>query len=311
MLKKVTDDIYLLSVPIPFGMQQVNCYLFRGEKGFTVIDTGSYAQEGIDVWENLMTLGMTIEKVVLTHFHIDHIGLARWFQEKHHIPIFISSLGYREMKRRQKKEYTDWVIHLFKQHGGPDLSTTATEEYTYIYGFEPDGLLGDGQPIMLGNERYEALWTPGHSSDHYCFYHHEREIMMIGDHVLEHLSPVILAESPSDVNPLMNYFKSLEKVEGYSIKLALPGHGNLIGNVHKRIEEIKSGHHYRMEQILESIKSEEKTAGQLSQETYSKGSNTIAFSPLMATITRCIYLESIGKLKSEMINGKRLYRLAD
>ena len=109
----------------------------------------------------------------------------------------------------------------------------------------------------------------------------------------------------------MNYFDSLEKMKEYSIKLALPGHGNLIGNLNKRIEKIKSGHHYRMEQILESLKDEEKTAGQMSQEIYSKGSSKLAYSPIMSTITRCIYLESIGKLKSECITGKRLYRLAD
>ena len=50
LLKEVAEDIYLLSIPVPL-MKQVNCYLFRGEKGFTVIDTGIYTQEGIDIWE--------------------------------------------------------------------------------------------------------------------------------------------------------------------------------------------------------------------------------------------------------------------
>ena len=96
-------------------MQQVNCYLFRGEKGFTVIDTGLYKQEGMDIWESLMALGITIEKVVLTHFHI---GFARGFQKKYHVPVFISGLDYEEMKRRRKGDCTDWVINLFQQHDG-------------------------------------------------------------------------------------------------------------------------------------------------------------------------------------------------
>jgi glyoxylase-like metal-dependent hydrolase (beta-lactamase superfamily II) len=317
VLKKVAEDIYLVSVPVPL-MQQVNCYLFRGERGFTVVDTGLYTPEGIAIWERIMALGFTIEKIVLTHFHLDHIGLAKWFQEKHHVPVFISSLGYEEMKRRRKGDYTDWVISFFQQHDGLRLFKTAIEnqlamenQVMDIYEFEPDGLLEDSQYITLGNEIYETVWTPGHSPDHYCFYNHRREVMVIGDHILDQISPVILIESSADVNPLMNYFDSLEKVKEYSIKLALPGHGNLIGNLNKRIEKIKSGHHYRMEQILESLKDEEKTAGQMSQEIYSKGSSKLAYSPIMSTITRCIYLESIGKLKSECITGKRLYRLAD
>ena len=101
ILKEVAKDIYLVSIPIPL-MQQVNCYLFRGEKGFTVIDTGLYTQEGMDIWEDLIGSGIKIEKVVLTHFHIDHIGFAKWFKEKHHVPVFISSLSYEEMKKRRK-----------------------------------------------------------------------------------------------------------------------------------------------------------------------------------------------------------------
>jgi hypothetical protein len=109
----------------------------------------------------------------------------------------------------------------------------------------------------------------------------------------------------------MNYFDSLEKMKGYSIKHTFPGHGKPIENLNERIEQIKSGHHYRMEQIVESLKNGEKTAGQISQEIYSKGNNKLAYGPIMTTITKCIYLESIGKLKSECINGKVIYGLAD
>ena len=69
---------------------------------------------------------------MLTHFHLDHIGLARWFQEKYHVPVFISSLGYKEMKRRRKGDYTHWVINLFQQHDGFDLFKTAIEDQIAI-----------------------------------------------------------------------------------------------------------------------------------------------------------------------------------
>ncbi|WP_338450005.1 MBL fold metallo-hydrolase [Niallia oryzisoli] len=316
ILKEVAKDIYLISIPIPV-MEQINCYLFRGEKGFTLIDTGLYTSEGMAIWEDLISSGIKIEKVVLTHFHIDHIGFARWFQEKQQVPVFISSHGYEEMKKRRKGDYSDWAIELFQEHDGLQLFKTAIEEQIaieeqmmYAYEFEPDGLFDENQYILLGNEIYETIWTPGHSADHFCFYNHERQLMVIGDHIVEHFSPLILLESSTDLNPLMSYYDSLEKMKDYSINLALPGHGNLFENVNKRIEDIQSGHHYRMKQILESLKDEEKTAGQMTQEIYKNASN-IAFGPIMSTIIRCIYLESIGKLQSECINGKRLYKKVD
>ena len=317
LLKEVAEEIYLLSIPVPL-MKQVNCYLIRGEKGFTVIDTGIYSQDGINIWQSLMASGVTIEKVVLTHFHLDHIGFAKWFQEKHHVPVYISRLGYEEMKRRRKGDYTDWVINLFQQHDGFGLFKTAIEDQIAlenqmidIYDFEPDGLFDEGQYMMLGNEMYKTVWTPGHSPDQYCFYNEGRKIMIIGDHILDHISPVILIESSADVNPLMNYFDSLEKIKEYSVELALPGHGQVIKNLNKRIEEIQSGHHYRISQMVGSLKSGEKTAGQMTQEIYSKSSSPLAYSPIMSTITKCIYLESVGKINSEVMNGKRFYRLAN
>jgi len=317
ILEEIAKDIYLVSIPVPL-MQQVNCYLIRGENGFTLIDTGLYTKEGIDIWEDLISSGIFIEKIVLTHFHIDHIGLAKWFKEKHRIPVYISSAGYEEMKQRRKGDYTDWIVSIFQLHDGfrsfkesIEYQIAMEEQLLYAYEFEPDGLWADNQYIQLGNEAYETIWTPGHSPDHFCFYNHEREIMVIGDHVIDQLSPVILLESSSDMNPLMSYYNSLEKMKEYSIKLALSGHGHPIENVNKRIEEIKAGHQYRIEQILASLKDEEKTAGQMSQEIYRKANTKLAYGPIMSTIIRCIYLESIGKLRSECIDGKRVYRLAD
>ncbi|MCQ6276051.1 MBL fold metallo-hydrolase [Bacillus sp. V3B] len=306
-LKKVNEDIYLLSLPYSFGMEQVNCYLFKGSNGYTVVDTGSYSQVGINIWENLMALGMKMEKVVLTHFHIDHIGLAKWFQEKHGIPVYISKLGYQEIIRRQDKNYVNFILNMFEQHGTTSFShMKEKDDSTPFYEFEPNGLFDYNENVQLGNDKYEVIWTPGHCYDHMCFYQREKQIMVVGDHILEKLSPVILRESEIDQNPLMAYFNSLDKVKDYEVKLALPGHGNIMESLDQRMEEIKSGHIHRMDQIIDSVREEEKTAWQLCQETYR---NAHLFTPFMATITRCMYLESQVKIKSYLKEGIQYYYL--
>src|SRR5213080_1692674 len=120
MLTKVTEDIYQLVVRFPFGMREVNSYLIKGEKGYTVIYTGSYAKESINIWERTLASGVKVEKVVLTHAHPDHIGLAGWFQERCKVPVFISALGYKEMQRlRQQKHDEKSKFNLFfKQNDG-------------------------------------------------------------------------------------------------------------------------------------------------------------------------------------------------
>ncbi|MCQ6279084.1 MBL fold metallo-hydrolase [Bacillus sp. EB600] len=309
MLKKITDDIYQLVVRFPFGMREVNSYLFKGEKGFTVIDTGSYAKESIDIWERTLASGVKVEKVVLTHAHPDHIGLAGWFQERFNVPVFISSLGYKEMQRLRLQKYDKNKLHLlFQQHDGPEIPENIMQMEESAYDFEPDGLFEKNQTIQLGSSFYETIWTPGHAPDHICFYHHDQQIMVVGDHVLNNISPIILIPSEDDGNPLKDYFSSLESIKRYPIVFALPGHGDLIYHFKNRVEEITARHHHRLQQTLDLVKSVEKTAGQVCQEVYGKLSISKLISPFIATITRFLYLESIGKVEKEMKNGKIYYR---
>ena len=86
MLKQIAEDTYGLSVQFPFGMRQVNSYLFEGENGVTIVDTGSCAPETVALWEQVVGMGITVDKLILTHIHSDHIGLTRWFQNHHKVP---------------------------------------------------------------------------------------------------------------------------------------------------------------------------------------------------------------------------------
>jgi glyoxylase-like metal-dependent hydrolase (beta-lactamase superfamily II) len=320
-LTKISEGIYQLVVRYPFGMYEMNSYLFQGENGFTIIDTGSEAKESIDIWQTTLASGIKIDiwqttlasgikidKLVLTHAHPDHIGLARWFQERHHVPVFISSLGYQEMLRNRKNKNSNWIRSFFKTHDGPEIPENMESPEADAYEFEPDGLFEKGQTIMLGNEPYETIWTPGHSSDHFCFYSKNQQVMITGDHVLAGLCPIIATWSENDENPIKDNFDSLEKLKAYSTKLALPGHGELIFNLHDRIDEMISSHNHRLQQILLSVENEEKTSWQVCQEIYGSLSPTKFFAPFLATITRLIYLEKSGDIQSVRKDDKLYYR---
>jgi glyoxylase-like metal-dependent hydrolase (beta-lactamase superfamily II) len=307
-LTKISEDIYQLVVRYPFGMYEMNSFLFQGDNGFTIVDTGSEAKESIDIWEKTVASGIKIEKLVLTHAHPDHIGLARWFQEHHHVPVFISSLGYKEIQSKRNTSNRNWILNLLKTHDGPEIPRNMGNSEDAAYEFEPDGLFENQQNIKLGNEIYETIWTPGHSSDHFCFYNHIQQVMITGDHILAGLSPIIALWSENDLNPIKDNFASLEKLKAFPTKLALPGHGELIYNLNDRIEDMITGHKHRLQQILQFVGNEEKTAWQVCQEIYGTLSPTKFFAPFLATITRLIYLEKSGELHSELRDGKLLFR---
>lgn len=302
MLTEVADGIHKLVIKFPTGMGEVNCYLIEGKNGYTVIDTGTDSKEAKDGWKEALSSGITIEKVVLTHTHQDHIGLAKWFQQEVGIPVIVSNLGYEEMKKNRVSHGRDRLNSLIIKHGGVALPNKINED-NYIYNFEPNGFFENHQQIPLGEELYEAIWTPGHARDHFCFYNENKKIMIMGDHVLNRISPVIGLWSGEEGNPLQDYFLSLAELEKYQADIILPGHGDLIPDLHARINELSAKHEYRLQQVLQSLTVEGKTANQICYEVYGTVNIIFNLSSFMATLTRLLYLESIGKVERLELDG--------
>src|SRR5881392_588586 len=121
MLNKVAEGIFQIVLPLPYSLKSVNSYLIKGEKGFTVIDTGD-TQESIDVWEKFLQSGVVIEKVVLTHTHPDHCGLAGWFKEKFNVPITVSNHSFEELKCMKHRYIENSPLQsILTKNSGPKL----------------------------------------------------------------------------------------------------------------------------------------------------------------------------------------------
>lgn len=292
MLEKITENIHKLT--IPYGAQEVNCYFAEGARGYTIIDTGIYSGEAIELWKNILR-DIQVEKVVLTHTHQDHIGLAAWFQQEIGVPVFVSNLGYQEMQKHRTADIRERIKQLLLKHGAEELPTR-TRDDSFIYEFEPDGFFNDGQEIQLGDVSYQVIWTPGHAPDHFCFYQPDTQVMLAGDHLLKEISPVIGLWDGIETNPLEGYYGSLERIYNYPAEVALPGHGAPIYNLAERASETKNKHDARLHQVQNLVKSEGKTAYQVCQEIYGELRPPLYISQLMAALTRLIYLESLGKV---------------
>ncbi|MFD1040156.1 MBL fold metallo-hydrolase [Virgibacillus byunsanensis] len=303
MLEKVTKGINKLVIRYHNGKNDVNCYLVKGDNGYTVMDTGINTNEAKDLWEDVFDSGIKIEKVILTHTHEDHIGQAKWFQQEKGVPVYIFELGLPEMEKRYVTGNREQLDQLIKDHGGTGFPAKDEEDFS-IYDFQPDGLIKENERIKIGEDYYETIWTPGHAPDHFCFYNQEKKIMFTGDHVLKDISPVIGLWSGKESNILSEYYQSLERIKKYPSDLALPGHGDVFYNFSERVSQLKSRHDQRLQEVYESIHMEKKTAYQLCQEIYGNLNKRLLVAPFMAILTRLIYLEEAGKISREIIHGK-------
>ena len=301
MLTKVTENVYKLKIPIPYDLGSVNCYLIEGSNGYTIVDTGDHTEEAIALWEKVLPKDKPVEKVVLTHAHTDHIGLAGWFQKKYNVEVWISKAGFAEIKKILSKfqgtVYLNPLSSLFYSNGGPTHTEQNEIFYNYdAYEFEPNYLFEEGELIQIGDHSFESIWTPGHSPDHFSFYEPNNQLLFVGDHVLQSLNPIVMATNMKE-NPLELYFQALDKLQSLPTKYVLPGHGDLVGNLIVRIEDMKAHYRRRWDQINDALRDGKRTAFQISESIYGVDQPVARkMSGFLQTITNLIYLSSTEEI---------------
>ncbi|SDD26356.1 Glyoxylase, beta-lactamase superfamily II [Paenibacillus sp. UNCCL117] len=308
-------DAYQIKVPLPFPLRWVNAYVLGGPTGWTIIDPGLRTAEAEKVWQAVFgELGLEpkrIERIVLTHHHPDHYGLAGWMQELADAPVLLSRTGLEQVKLLwgAGTPLTDQLLALFLRHGLPDELTAPMREH--MDGFVPAvspqpevTVMEDGEDIPLGGRVYRAIHTPGHAAGHLCFYRAETKVMFCGDHVLPQISPnVSYLTERIDANPLDSYLSSLEEMSRYEVNFAYPGHREPFSRFAERTGELIAHHEERLE-AMASLLAEPQTAYEVCQSMFGDrlSLHQLRFA-LAETLAHLIWLQEAGRLSAEEEQG--------
>ncbi|KIL40282.1 hydrolase [Gordoniibacillus kamchatkensis] len=255
------DEIVQVKVPLPFPLRWVNAYMIKGSGGYTVIDPGLHTAEAEECWnEALRERGVgyrDIERIVLTHYHPDHYGLAGWMQERSGAPVLMSSLGHRlsQLLWGERAAMTDALTALFAEHGMDIDMCGAMEAHmdSFVAQVTPQPrvtFLEPGETVRLGGELYRAIHTPGHAAGHLCFYHAAKRRIFCGDHVLPHISPNVAWMPGVEENPLASFLLSLHEVAQLPVERAFPGHRDPFAAFTERALELVAHHEERLELML-------------------------------------------------------------
>jgi glyoxylase-like metal-dependent hydrolase (beta-lactamase superfamily II) len=258
----------------------------------------------------------------ITHLHADHLGLVKRLVTDTSIVYFSHTEAslfnsiVKAVEKRRQAFYTLLLSNGFPEdelkialqgHPGFRYSPKETIDFT---GLE------EGDMINVGTYSFTCIETPGHSPGHMCLYEMKKRILISGDHILADITPNITCW-PDLSDSLSAYLESLDKVNPLDVDLVLPGHRSLITDHKKRVRELKAHHDERLNEALQAIRENDKTAWDVapqitwdinadSWETFPSVQKWFAMGETIAHLNKLV---SDGEIRRIDENGRITYTL--
>ncbi len=232
--------IHRLAIPTPFAVGRVNVYLID-DSPLTLVDAGPNSGTSFDVLERgIATLGHSledIELVILTHHHIDHLGLVSLVAERSgaEVAAIDAAVPFVENFSTEAQAEDDFALDIMLRNGIPEDVAAALQAVSRVFrawGARVDVTrpLRDGDALEFANRTLHVHHRPGHSPSDTVFHDRERRILIAADHLLGHISSNPLITRPRDGSQrsqaLVQYLDSLAATREMDVDLVLPGHGD-------------------------------------------------------------------------------------
>jgi glyoxylase-like metal-dependent hydrolase (beta-lactamase superfamily II) len=304
--------IHRLQIPTPFAVGRVNCYLIEDEP-LTLVDTGPNSGKALDeLSTQLAARGHSIddlELVIVTHQHIDHLGLVEIVAE--HSGAEVAALGLAAERLANFDEDAEaedrFAVELMLRNGIPEEVTAALRSVSrsfrgwgsHVAVTRP---LDDGEEIGFRDRTLKTLHRPGHSPSDTLFWDEQRKILIAADHLLPHISSNPLISRPLDGSShrsqaLVTYIESLRKTREMPAEIVLPGHGDPVVDHVALIDERIAKHERRKEKIHKLIAEQPRTGYELAQAIWGNVAVTQAFLTLSEVIGHADLLVNEGSVR--------------
>lgn len=275
---EVAPGILWVRIPLPFRLNHVNVYLIDDGDGWAVLDTGIGNDATRAAWEALVAgplRGRRLTRVIVTHFHPDHIGLAGWLSQRFDLPLLTSQTSYLGCLNislspgaLDAKPYREFYLRHGLDTETTDLVSTRGHEYLKMVTNLPLTFkrLVAGDTLNLGGRKFSIYTGDGHAPEQVMLYCAEEKLFLAADQVLARISPNISVWAiEPEGDPLRLYLRSLTALRTtlHADALVLPGHQFPFYGLHTRINDLIEHHERRCAAIAEACRNTPRSAAEI------------------------------------------------
>jgi glyoxylase-like metal-dependent hydrolase (beta-lactamase superfamily II) len=322
--------IHTLSIPTPFMVGRVNCYLIEDEP-LTLVDTGPNSGKALDELEQaLADHGRRIEdleRIVITHQHIDHLGLVDILARRSGAEVCALDLLAPVIENfAAAAEHDDELAEaLMLRHGIPRDVVTALRAVSRSFRAWGGSTavtrpLPDGSDLEFAGRTLVVLHRPGHSPSDTLFWDRERGVLLGGDHLIAHISsnPLISrplggrSGEPGSGRPraLLTYMRSLRETRDMDFEVVLPGHGDPVTDHVKLIDDRFALHDRRARKIGGLIEERPRSAYEIAQALWGNVAVTQAYLTLCEVLGHVDLLVEEGRVTEREAGGVVRFEVA-
>lgn len=308
---ELLPGVHWLRMPLPSSLEHVNLWLLNEGDAWTIVDCGIGTEPLKQLWEHVFVgtlAGCPVRRIVATHMHSDHLGLAHWLCEHLGATLHMSAAEYRfaqRMRGATAEAFGETAAAHLVRHGVTDAALIAQvraqpSPYPVLAPALPSGFhpIAGGDVLDVGGRGWFAIAGQGHSPEHLAFYCGSLGVLIAGDMLLPRISTYVgVSAMDPDANPLPRFLESIDRfLDLPADTLVLPSHGEPFRGIRTRVGQLHAHHADRLRRVREACASP-RSAAELVPMLFPRSLDSRQFSlALGETLSHVRELEERGDL---------------
>lgn len=261
---ELAPGVRWVRMQLPFALDHINLWLLDDGPGWTIVDCGIANEATQKAWEQVFERelqGKPVNRVIVTHMHPDHMGLAHWLTERWGARLWCSATDYNGARLASGSTTGfggEAAAAFFASHGltDPEAVARVKARSNYYASMVPKvppqfRRMQDGQAIRIGAHDWHAIAGFGHAPEHISLHCPALGVLISGDMVLPRISTnVAVYDLEPEADSLALYLRSIERMRDLpEATLVLPSHGKPFTGLHERIDQLAGHHEERLAEV--------------------------------------------------------------